>query len=241
MRGPPRARTAARSQVYENFAAAPEKKYGDSFARVQEQFDDLLAYLQIPVTAENLQAASALSRGGMDVNPKNLDRAKSLLERFQRMMDNLHPCIVISIIQDGLNPLDMHIDGVLQYIAHFDGEYGGGHGDKIAARIVGLDKSREMEPATRKKVVELYQTLNAIQKSEAAFGAIFKLEKQPTLGNLLAAARAGQYQTERMTKRADRDEHSRLIHFSDAQKHGQASRVRYAQTLHGRQDQQRER
>lgn len=172
------------SQAYEASETKFSYEYGDRRSHVDDKFGELLEKLGIEPTEENIRGAKILSGNEIDVTYENLQKVINIDVKINGLMDRLHPFIASSMIKDGLNVLDMHIDRVLTYIDSFEDKYGSGLKDKIARHIVEMEDKNQLE--NRDEVISIYKLLNSVLKNNAlSIGALVKADLEPTLGNLL--------------------------------------------------------
>lgn len=185
--------TAARQSVLDSleaFSTAPDPRFGDSFSLVKGQFSGFLAGIGVEPTDAAVRAAAILSRNGMEIGEASLLEVKAIDARLRAVESSLHPRIAAAMIKDGLNPLDMSVDRILEYIKTFRNEYGNDLNGKIAAAIADMDRKSELGPGQREAVVAVYRALGVIGKNEnAALGTALKSGAELTLGNLLEAAK----------------------------------------------------
>ncbi|MCL1862185.1 MAG: flagellar hook-length control protein FliK, partial [Defluviitaleaceae bacterium] len=175
---------------YEQYATVPDPRYGDSFAKVKGEFAPLLEKMNITPTAENLKASFILSKNSMDVNQDNLQTVKEIDAKINALATKLHPIIAASMLEEGLNPLEMHVDQVLAYVKQFNIGKGKDVTGKIAQYIMEMDASQKLDPETRKSMIALYRMLHIIQKDEAAaIGLAAEMGNSPTLGSLMDLAK----------------------------------------------------
>ncbi len=173
----------------EQFATAPNPKYGDSFRNVRNQISPLLQTLGIEANDSNVRAASILSRNNLDFNPENVVKINTIDAKINRIQDTLHPNIAANMLKDGLDPSEMHIDDVLSYIEKFNGQYGENLKDKISRYIMEMDDNKSIDKTTREGMIAIYRMLNAVQKNESiSIGVTVKNGVDLTLGNLMEAA-----------------------------------------------------
>jgi len=175
---------------YEQHATVPDPRYGDSFAKVKGEFAPLLEKLDITPSAENLKASFILSKNSMDVTQENVNAVKEIDAKINALATKLHPIIAASMVQEGLNPLEMHVDQVLSYVKHFNLGKGKDVTGKIAQYIMEMDESMQLDPEVRKSMIALYRMLHIIQKDEAAaLGLATEMGSSPTLGALMELAK----------------------------------------------------
>ncbi len=183
--------TAARERILgelDQYSAIPDRRFGDSFNMVRDQFTRLLEGMGIEATDENCRAAAILSRGGVDISEENLVRTKLIDAKIERISDTLHPVIAANMIKEGLNPLDMHVDEVQAYIDKFNDVLGDGLKDKVAGFIAQMDQEGQIDPQTRDGMIAVYRMLNQIQRNGSVAIAL-SLSGGPTMGNLMEHAK----------------------------------------------------
>lgn len=179
----------ARSQ-YEQYATVPSPRFGDSFSKVRGEFAPLLEKMDITPSSENLKASFILSKNSMDINQDNLQAVKELDAKINALVNKLHPIIAASMVEEGLNPLEMHVDQVLACIKQFNLGKGKDVKGKITQYIMEMDANSRIDPETRKSIIALYRMLHIIQKDEAAaLGLAAEMGSSPTLGALMELAK----------------------------------------------------
>ncbi|MDR1687906.1 MAG: DUF6240 domain-containing protein [Clostridiales bacterium] len=182
--------SAKAAEGYEKSETQIMPKFGDSFSKVETQFEQLLTSLEITPTEENIRAASILSKSGLDVTEENILKVKNIDTKIEAVYDRLHPYIAVDMIKNNKNPVNMHIDELLEYIEGFDGMYGVGVKDKIANYIMEMDNSGVLSDITREAMVSVYRMLSQIQKDGAAsLGVSIKKDSDITLASLFNDAK----------------------------------------------------
>ncbi len=166
----------------------PNPKYGDNFGKVKEALKDFVAGLGLEASEENFKAASILSRNEIEVTAENIQEIKAIDNKIQDVYNRLHPNIAASMIEDGLNPLEMHVDDVLAYIEQFNDQYGVNLSDRIPELIA--DQRLDLSEEQRQSMLAVYRMLNMVKKNGSlSLGVAFKNNLDYTLGNLLEAAK----------------------------------------------------
>ena len=179
---------AKRLMGYDQFATVPKAKYGDVFNKVYDQLSPLLKEIGMEATEENVRAASILARAKMDVTHENIMQIKVMDQKIEMVQDKLHPQIAADMIKEGLNPLQMHLDEMLEYIEKYDDKYGNGLKEKLANHVLSMDV-KNLSKDQRSAMLAVYRILNDVQKhSGLSLGVGAKAGYQPTLGHLLHAA-----------------------------------------------------
>ena len=176
---------------FETFATAPTSKYGDSFrTTLNREIEGVLENLNIDTTDQNIKAAKILSKTEIDITEGNLTEVKIIDTKIEAIADRLHPAIAASMVKEGLNPTEMHVDEVLSYIDKFNNVYGDNLSDKIAKFILQMDDNKTLSPKERESMIAVYRLLNLAKRDESvAIGIALKSESQLTLGNLMEASK----------------------------------------------------
>lgn len=178
------------SRIMEGLEAqsVPNAKYGDGFHKVSEKIPDLLKTLDIQDTEENIRAAEILSRSAVEINEENLLQVKIIDYKLEYIHKKLNPETAAELIGDGHNPLDMHVDDIIEYLDKKEGLKSLSR-EAIAEKIMAMDEKGLLNENNRKAVIGFYRTLNQIERyGAAAIGISLKSGHSPTLGNLLAAS-----------------------------------------------------
>ncbi|MCL2398196.1 MAG: flagellar hook-length control protein FliK [Defluviitaleaceae bacterium] len=178
------------SLAYESSATTPNARYGDSFSKITGQFEGLLKQLGIEATAENIRAATILSRNTVDVDMSNIEAIKAIDAKISAVLDRLNPMMAAQMLKEGLQPLDMHVDEMLSYVRKYEKINGYDSNDKIAQYILEMDKNKSLTSQERSGMIAVYRMFNLIQKNgAAALGLALKQDTPLTLGGLMEAAK----------------------------------------------------
>jgi len=174
------------SQNYEANATVASLKHGDTFAKIAEQFAPLLAEMGLPTDQDSIKAAKILSANNTDINAENLHTIKDINAKIDAVQSRMHPRVAAQMIAEGLNPANMHIDDILQYLAAYEADHGLTDLEKIARHIVEMDDKNEIDEINRQKVIEIYQMLHKISKNGGAgVGFAINAGIELTLENLM--------------------------------------------------------
>lgn len=180
----------ANLDTYNTFATIPNAKYKDSFNKVKDQFAELLANMDINPTKQNIKAATILSKNNINVNDENITQIKLIDSKINEISNKLHPNIAALIIGEGVNPMDLHVDQVLNYIEKYKDNYAETTADKISNHILEMDKQKNIDEKTRSSMIAIYRMLNTIKNNDSAsLGVALKNSTNLTLGNLMEASK----------------------------------------------------
>lgn len=177
-------------QAYEQARTEVRGDLGDRFSRIREQIPALLQELDIEASDMNIKAAGALIRNQIEVSQDAIDETVMLMKKLDHATDRLHPLIAAKLLNEGKDPLTMHIDELNAYMDEFADNYGLTTREKVASIMSKLDTKGTFTEEERKGVVAMYRMLHAIDKNEGrAASMLMKEGLEPTLENLLHASR----------------------------------------------------
>ncbi len=178
------------SEAYLSQATRVSAKYGDSPAKVETGFESLLLSLGYSANPENIRAAKILSKTGTDINEENMSSVKLVNMKIDKITSSLHPKIAADMLRDGINPLKLNIDEVINIIERYNGQFGDNLKDKTAQKLLEAEKNKDLTQYERKAVTAVYRMLYHIQKHGlASVGVVLKTDKAITFGNLLDASK----------------------------------------------------
>ncbi len=169
---------------------APNAKFGDSLRKVEAQIPEVLERLDIEPTVENIRAASILVKSQMELTEQNMIQVAIIDDKLTQITDKFQPMVAASMLKDGLNPLTMHVDSVMEYINGFNEILGDADKNSVAQNLIKMDENKEITNEERSAMVAVYRMINTIQKTNgAAVGVTIKENKEMTLGNLMEASK----------------------------------------------------
>ena len=174
---------------FEKFMAEPDAAYGDSLDKAGVSIKNLVGILGLPANENNLKHAEILIKSGMDVTRENMLKISIIDLKVSKVYDELHPKVAAHMIKSGFDPLNSHVDSVLDYIENYNAEHGENPKDSIAEAIYELDKKGQLEESERKSLVALYKMMDRIEKdSFTSLGLNLKAGHMPTLRSLMDMA-----------------------------------------------------
>ena len=176
---------------FEKHAAAPSSNYGDSLSKLGDSLGKILADMGLKPTDENLRQAEILIKSGMSIDYENMLKVKIIDMKIAKLHEGLTPMIAADMIKNGFDPLNSHVDTVLNYIDDFKALHGEGPKDSIAEAVYRLDRSGELSQEERESLIAMYRLFNKLEKSKmAAIGFNLNAGKIPTLMSLMNMADA---------------------------------------------------
>ena len=183
------ARTADILETIENLTPEPSAKYGDSLEKIRNSVNDILESLGFPLHETNRKNAEILVKSGLDFNRENMLKVSIIDLKISRVYEGLQPEVAAHMIKSGFDPLNSHIDTVIDYIDDYNAEYSENPKDSIAEAIYQMDKEGRLEESERKSLIALYKMLGKIEKdSFSAIGLNLRAGHMPTLRSFMDMA-----------------------------------------------------
>lgn len=187
-------------ESYEALMTAPRKDMGDSILKAFRNVDDILADLELSQTDENRRAVRILGYNHMEINYENIKKISEKDTQLRDIMKEMKPGRVLKMIRDGVNPIDMPMDELQQYLhSQQDPEQ---EMESYSRFLYQLEQKKGVSEEERSAYIGIYRLLRQIEKGDdQAVGALFQTGARTTLENLLAAVRSRKHS--RMDYRVD--------------------------------------
>ncbi len=174
--------------VYEESSTPILQKYGDSFSKIKHRFGGLLERLCIEPGENNIKAAQALSASKTDVTAESVMKASIMISKLQRITQSLTPAIVSSMVKEGLNPLEMHIDEMQAYTDAFEEAYGKTTAETVEERLYKAMKNPGLSQTEKDGMKAVFKSLSYVLKNNcAAIGAVIASGASLKLSNFMSA------------------------------------------------------
>ncbi len=188
-----KARFDAAEQTYEAVGTEIRRDLGDSITKAFRNVDDILSDLGLDTSAENQRAVRILGYNSMVINEDSIRRVKAADSKLEGVIKALTPGKTLALIREGVNPLDMDIDELVNHISELDHDPKR-EADKYSKFLYKLEKSNAITEDERASYIGIYRMLNSIERSDhAAIGRLIESETDMTFGKLLTAMRGRGY------------------------------------------------
>lgn len=176
--------------AYGVFETKASSKWQDAVTDYTEQIESILEDLKLENTQSNIEACEILIRSKIDLTEENIVDVKTLNLKLDKIMNTLHPKIVTDMLSDGINPLSLDVDEILEYVDTYENLYGDNLSDKLAKNILSLQKDSTTDEETIQAMKSFYKALNIVLSNEkASIGAIANSSHQFTVKNMLDTAK----------------------------------------------------
>ena len=173
----------------EKLMAEPDSYYGDSLDKANESIERFVRSIGLSADEKNMKNASILVNSGMDLSRENMLKISIIDLKVTKVYDELHPRVAAHMVKSGFNPLNSHIDSVIDYIDKYNAEYGENPKDSVAEAIYQMDKEGRLEESERQSLIAIYKMLDKIEKdSFTSLGLNLRAGHMPTLRSLMNMA-----------------------------------------------------
>ncbi|HBY21523.1 MAG TPA: hypothetical protein DEG71_11065 [Clostridiales bacterium] len=182
---------AAKSiKTYEQMETRPDARFGDNFRKVESQINYLLSSQDIEQSEINIKCSKTLIKNNMEVNKENIEAIKVYESKVSEVVSKLHPTISLEIMNENKNPIEMHLDEMIEYIDGFKDKYGITTKEKLYDSLISLKQTDTIDKNQKDAIIAVYRALSTIDKAEnVAVGLVIKKNIPITINNLLEATK----------------------------------------------------
>lgn len=182
---------AKAGESYEALMTAPRADLGDSMKEAFRNVDELLKEVSLSVTEDNRRAVRILGYNRMEITRENIDAVKEGDAMLQKVLSSLTPEKTLRLIREGVNPLEMNLEELLDYLAEYTTETE--ELEKYSRYLYRLEQNGEIDAAEKDAYIGIYRLLRQIEKGDrAAIGTVIANQQELNLENLLSAVRTRQ-------------------------------------------------
>jgi hypothetical protein len=116
---------------------------------------------------------------------------ENLMSELDYVRDNLTPKTAALLVENQVNILNTDITELNKNLIELNQMIGADESEEFAKYLWKLEKSGKISKEDRDKYVDLYRTLNMVEKTDSsAIGAVAAMGAEFTLGNLLSAVKS---------------------------------------------------
>ena len=182
---------AAMERGYEALGTAPRADMGDSIRKAFSNIEDILTDMELPVDEEHTRAVQILGYNRMEITEENIAQIIEYDRAVNDMLAACHPNAVLSMIRDGINPLDMTVDELNQTLRNKNYKAGVKETDDFATYLRDVEKRGQISSEERAGYIGLYRVLKQLEKSgDREAGYLFANNSRLTVRNLITAMRS---------------------------------------------------
>lgn len=178
------------SGAYESLSTEIRKDLGDSIKKAFQNVDNILEDMDLETTEANQRAVRILGYNNLEITEESINEMKQYDGEVNYTLSKLHPAVAISMIKEGLNPLDTPISELNDQIDRIREQEGITSEKKFTSYLWKLEKSENFTKEEKSAFIGIYRLINAIRNSDgAAVGSVVNAGQELTLHNLLQAVR----------------------------------------------------
>lgn len=182
---------AAMERGYEALGTAPRADMGDSIRKAFSNIEDILTDMNLPVDEEHTRAVQILGYNRTEITEENIAQIIEYDRAVNDMLAACHPNAVLSMIRDGVNPLDMTVDELNQTLRDKNYKAGVKETDDFATYLRDVEKRGQISSEERAGYIGLYRVFKQLEKSgDREAGYLFANNSRLTVRNLITAMRS---------------------------------------------------
>ncbi|MBR4144208.1 MAG: hypothetical protein IKU06_01980 [Lachnospiraceae bacterium] len=182
--------TAALSS-YESSSTEVRRDLGDSIKKAfAGSVDSLLTANGLDVTEGNRRAVRILGYNSMEITAESIEEIKYFDAKVTGLIDKMTPPVVMTMIRDGINPLECTIDELDEKVSSILKEQGNTAEQKYSEFLVRMEETDSITQNERNAYIGIYRLLYNVEKNDgAAIGSLLQSGRDLTFGNLLTEER----------------------------------------------------
>lgn len=177
-------------ESYEALMTAPRADMGDSIRKAFANVDDILSDLGLDLSDDNRKAVRILGYNSMEITVENVEQIRDADTTLRNTLNKMTPSRVISMIRDNVNPLNMTLSDLNDYL---DGKEDdpSRQAANYARFLMQLEKQDEITELERESYIGIYRMLAQLDKSDdAAIGRLLEMGMHTSFANMLSAMRS---------------------------------------------------
>ncbi len=176
---------------YEALQTAPRSDMGDSITKAFANVDDILADLGYEITPETQRAVRILGYNSIEITPDNINQIINYDRQVNELVETFYPEAVLGMIKEGINPLDVSIDELVETVRAHNYNEGVTEAENFATYLMDVEKQGNISKEERESYIGIYRVMNRLAKSkDREAGWIFANGSRLTIRNLVSAMRS---------------------------------------------------
>lgn len=182
---------AAMEREYDALGTAPRADMGDSIRKAFANVDALLQEMQLPADAEHTRAVRILGYNSIAITEENLQQVIQYDREVNDLLAACQPNAVLSMIRDGINPLDLSVEELNQTLREKHYQAGVKETEDFATFLRDVERRGEISEEERSGYIGMYRVLKNLEKSgDREAGYLFANGSRLTVRNLIIAMRS---------------------------------------------------
>lgn len=182
---------AAMEREYDVLGTAPRADMGDSIRKAFANVDALLQEMQLPTDAEHTRAVRILGYNSIAITQENLQQVIQYDREVNDLLAACQPNAVLSMIRDGVNPLDLSVEELNQTLREKNYQAGVKETEDFATFLRDVEHRGQISEEERSGYIGMYRVLKNLEKSgDREAGYLFANGSRLTVRNLITAMRS---------------------------------------------------
>ena len=172
---------------------APRKDMGDSIQKAFRNVDDILQDLGLETNDSNRRAVRILGYNNMEITQDSIQSVKEADMQVTGVIRRMTPATTLQMIREQINPLDMNLDELEEYLNEQDKDTGS-DAEKFSTYLHKLDQSHAITEDEREAYIGIYRLFRQIEKTDgAAIGSVVASGAEMNFKNMLSAVRTSRH------------------------------------------------
>ena len=182
---------AAMEREYDALGTAPRADMGDSIRKAFANVDAILQDMNLPADAEHVRAVRILGYNSIAITEENLQQVLQYDREVNDLITACQPGAVLSMIRDGINPLDLSVDELNRTLRDRNYQAGVKETEDFATFLRDVERRGEISPEERSGYIGIYRVLKKLERSgDREAGYLFANGSRLTVRNLITAMRS---------------------------------------------------
>ena len=176
---------------YESSSTEVRRDLGDSIKKAfTGSVDSLLSSNGLELTEGNRRAVRILGYNSMEITAESIEEIKFYDAKVTGLIERMTPPVVMTMIRDGINPLESTIDELDAKVSSILNEQGNSLEQKYSEFLVKMEETGSITANERNAYIGIYRLLYNVEKDDgAAIGSLLNSGRELTFGNLMTEAR----------------------------------------------------
>ena len=181
---------AAMEREYDALGTAPRADMGDSIRKAFANVDAILQDMNLPADAEHERAVRILGYNSIAITEENLQQVLQYDREVNDLITACQPGAVLSMIRDGINPLDLSVEELNRTLRDRNYQAGVKETEDFATFLRDVERRGEISPEERSGYIGIYRVLKKLERSgDREAGYLFANGSRLTVRNLITAMR----------------------------------------------------
>lgn len=182
---------AAMEREYDALGTAPRADMGDSIRKAFANVDAILQDMNLPADAEHVRAVRILGYNSIAITVENLQQVLQYDREVNDLITACQPGAVLSMIRDGINPLDLSVDELNRTLRDRNCQAGVKETEDFATFLRDVERRGAISPEERSGYIGIYRVLKKLERSgDREAGYLFANGSRLTVRNLITAMRS---------------------------------------------------